>query len=144
MKFRSPVLFLVNFFSLCTFAHGGGSHSNAPKWKQREIERHAPHRPEPLDHDRLEKFVAAKEIPPDVVTIHCKLNNFTNCRGVEISLYDLNGKPVARAHTGTTGFVGFEGLQPRTEYIAKIESDKYVGEANVRSGGSYALSGERK
>ncbi len=144
MKYRSIIFFLINVLSLSAFAHGGGSSSNAPKWKEKEIERHAPHHPESLDQDKLEKFMAAKEMLPDVVAIHCKLSEFTNCRGVEIGLYDLDGKSLAKAHTGTSGLVGFEGLKPRTGYIAKIEGEKYTGESRVRSGGSYGLSGERK
>lgn len=142
--FSSALIFFSIFFASSVFAHGGGVGSSTPKWKQKEETRHVPHQPEVIEEDQLAKLMAEKELASDVVAIHCKLSEFTPCRGVEISLHDLKGAELGKAHTGTSGLVGFEGLKPRTQYVARIVSEKYSGEASVRSGGSYGISGNRK
>lgn len=145
MRLFSSVLILTTFvFTPNVFAHGGGGGSSTPKWVKKEETRHVPHHPEVIEEDQLARLMAEKELASDVVAIHCKLSEFTNCRGVEISLHDLKGNEVGKAHTGTSGLVGFEGLKPRTQYLARIVSEKYSGEVSVRSGGSYGISGNRK
>lgn len=131
----------------CSFAWahgGGGGEPEKPKKPEVAQVRHSPHQPDSLEHDQLEKLMSEKDMAGDVTAIRCSLNEFTSCRGVEIVLHDLGGKQIAKAHTGTMGIVGFEGLKPNANYIARIESDRYKGEAQVRGGGIYAINGERK
>lgn len=125
------------------FAHGGDV--EAPKDKPKaEPVRRAPRGPEALNENDLPKISAQKSLPEDVVTIVCKLGEFTPCRGIEVSLNDLSGKKIAVAHTGTSGTAAFEGLKSGTTYIARIESEKYAGEVRLRSGNAWSLIGERR
>lgn len=137
---------LLMFCCSLALAHGGGGAEREEKPKKPEATqvRRAPHQPEALEHNQLEKLMAEKEIAGDVTAIRCSLNEFTSCRGVEIVLHDWAGKQIAKAHTGMMGIVGFEGLHPNASYIARIESDRYKGEAQVRAGGIYGIKGEKK
>lgn len=143
MKFISMILMIASSY---TYAHGGGSAPSGAEKKaeKKEDPRHIPHHPEAIDEDKLIRYLSAKSIMPDVTTISCKLGEFTSCRGLEIGLYDLNGKLLAKGHTGTGGAVGFEGLKKDGKFIAKIEGEKYFGEARVQAGGSYGIYGEKK
>jgi len=145
MKFTTILLgcFLLIPFSKNSFAHGAGGGTPKTEVKKPEA-RHAAHHPAVLDEDELSKFMAEKKMAEDVVAIHCKLSEFTNCRGMEVSLYDLNGKLIGMAHTGMSGIVGFEGLRSKTNYVAKIENEKYRGETQVQTGTVFGLMGEKK
>ena len=144
---RSLPLLLVTIFSAPVFAHGGGGPE--PKEEPKKVvtisaSRHAPLKPDVLAPDVIEKLMGEKEIAKDVAGVRCALSEFTTCRGVDIVLHDLRGNEILRAHTGTTGMVGFEGLKANTNYIARIESDRYAGEAQIRAGGVYEITGQRK
>lgn len=140
--FFIPIIAMVA--SPSVFAHGGGGtteHKEEPK----KVElRRAALKADALDSLEAERLTQEKKVAEDVVLIHCKLSEFNNCRGIEVSLHDLSGKIIARAHTGMSGLVGFEGLKSKTNYLAKIESEKYQGEAQVQTSRVWPLIGERR
>ena len=144
MKYIFQILVIV--VSPHAFAHGGdgGPLTNKSNAKVRHQARRAPHHPEEIIQAELDKHLSAKKIFADVIIIHCKLGEFTKCRGVEIGLYDLQGRLISKGYSGLSGVVGFEGLKAGEQFVAKIEGDKYRGEAHVIAGGSFRINAERQ
>ena len=136
----------IAILSLSAFAHGGGSAPEKKTVRSKEVQRSrlTPSHPEALQDEQLEVFASQKEIARDVVVIRCRLNEFSLCRGLEIVLLNLEGRELARAHTKTSGFVGFEGLQANANYIVRIASEKYYGETQIQSGSTFVVDGKRR
>jgi len=136
--------FLCIGISSVANAHGGGSESSSkPVVAKPPAIRVAAKAPKAIDASEIERL-SASGYGQDVLAVDCKLGEFTSCRGLDISITDISGKHIATGNTGTNGLVGFEGLKPHVNYIAKIESDRYDGVIQVKTGRLWALSGERK
>ncbi len=142
------IFVLTISFCSSAWGHGGSSggdrHEKSVRPPEVSQTRSAPRQPGVVEHDQLEKLMMNKEMVADVAAIRCILNEFSNCRGVEVVLHDLSGKEIAKANTGTFGVVGFEGLNSNVNYVAKIESEKYDGKVQVLAGGTFVLNGEKK
>lgn len=137
----------VCFFSLSPntlLAHGGGG-PDMPKTKQKAPSaesRLAPINPSVLNDSALKKIMIEDKNPNDVAVIKCTLSAYSNCRGLQVSLYDLNGKKLIAGNSGSEGYVGFEGLDRSQNYEVRIESKRYRGATTIAPGSMWNLNGE--
>lgn len=125
-------------------AHGGGG-SEAPAKKEPKVTeaRSTPSLPNALTHAELNKIMSQDKSPSDVAIVRCTLNEFASCRGLQVGLYDKNGKQISIGNTGGEGVVGFEGLRAGHEYEARIEAAKYRGSVILTPGGAWKLNADR-
>ncbi len=142
--------FLATFLivnSQNAFSHGGGEalSNEKPKKIVAESMGRAPKTSPSLlpFEDFLSVAQNHNAIPEDVLLVSCKLST-VNCRGIQVALLDTSGAKVLEANTGSSGFVGFQGLKPKDNYLVKIESEKYEGMSQVHPGKSWNLQGERR
>ena len=134
---------MVIMASAKIYAHGGDSLPPAKAEKKTEV-RPAASKPETLLGSELSNILRQNVIPDDVLLVRCSLNEFAVCRGVDVTLFDLSGKRLLTGNSGTDGLLGFEGLMPKTKYIAKIESAKYSGDAEVVDGRVSPINADKK
>lgn len=113
------------------------------KKEERVAVRIAPSKSSKLDPLSIEQILKSKQVPDDVLIVTCSLST-APCRGISIGLFDSAGSQIFSSNTGINGFVGFQGLDKDQTYTARIESEKYIGEAVVRSGVNQSLVGDRK
>jgi len=142
---------LAAFTSQVAFAHGGGPGGN--KSESQEKLKSAPSAvslrkvaksPEAMNPSDIAPIISGPSIPADVAPIRCSLGEFSECRGLAVSLKDFDGHEIASANTGTDGLLAFEGLKPNVAYIASITSERYSGEVRVTGGSVWALNAERR
>lgn len=149
IEFRLKKYLLVLALSLSpltkAYAHGGGASEKAPEKVEKPHEtRVAAKNPDVLADSELRKLKEFQKTPEDVILVRCTLSEYAVCRGLDVALYDLAGKRVLMANTGTEGVVGFQGLRANTKYIAKIDNEKYLGEIEARGGQFLVINGDRK
>lgn len=139
------VLSAITLNSVIALAHGGGG-ADAAKEKPKNTQvakRTTPAVPTIVGYSELANIMGQQKSPGDVAIIRCTLNNFANCRGLEIALYDLKGNLIASANSGSEGVVGFEGLKEGQKYEARLETSKYKGSVVFAPGGAWMLNGDR-
>lgn len=134
-------LFFISNFAL---AHGGSSPEPIKEKPKFKAKRQTAKSLGAIETHDIDEILEDGRLPEDVVTIHCKLSESIDCRGLDIKLEDGDGHEVARSHSGTHGLVAFEGLDHHKSYVAKIESEKYFGEVTVEGGSNRTLHGDRK
>lgn len=115
-------------------AHGDSPGGDDDKHAAKEQPRLIVATPALLEPELLKKFATENKIPTDVLLVSCNLTESAVCRGVSISLSDKHGKRVLVGHSGSDGWIGFQGLKSDAEYKLKIESSKYAGETYGRPG----------
>ena len=136
---------LTFFYFKKASAHGGGSSAPSPKESEPDVVkevRHVPSTPKTLNHIELLKVLSQEKNPPDVAVVRCTLNMYASCRGLEIALYDTEGKKLLIGHSGSEGIVGFEGLEQNQKYEARIQTKKYKGSTTVIPGSAWSLKGK--
>lgn len=148
MELCSLRYFFILAICLPTLAHAHGGGATEPNKEKPPPEVHVEYRRVPpseksLHDSDLLKLVSQTESPPDVALVHCNLNQFAVCRGLELGLYDSKGKQVAKSSSGTQGVVGFEGLKTGRGYEVRILSDRYRGKLEITSGRTWYLNAER-
>jgi hypothetical protein len=139
-------LCVAMFQTVEVHAHGGGG-SEAPAKKETKATpgvRSAPSLPNALNHAELIEIMNQDKSPSDVAIVRCTLNEFASCRGLQVGLYDKNGKQISIGNTGGEGVVGFEGLKAGHEYEARIDAVKYKGSVAITPGAAWKLNADRK
>ncbi len=136
----TPVILII--FVNSAFGHGDDG-SKVHKKEEKVAVRITPSKAGRLDSLSIEQILKSKQVPDDVLIVTCSLST-APCRGISIGLFDSAGSQIFSSNTGINGFVGFQGLNKDQSYTARIESEKYIGEAVVRSGLNQSLVGDRK
>lgn len=140
--FFVAIIFMI--FPLLLMAHGEShGRSESVKPEQKEVPRFASTKPAVIEPFLIQTILDGDKVPADVILVRCNFTESTPCRGVSVSISDTDGKRVVTGHSGTDGWVGFQGLSKDTEYRLKIESTKYAGESPARSGEIQRLSAAR-
>jgi hypothetical protein len=140
-SFFVGILFFILPVSL--MAHGDAPSTHSEKAVKQAPSRFAATKPATLEPFLIQTILDGDRVPADVILVRCNFTESTPCRGVSISVSDTDGKRVLTGHSGTDGWVGFQGLSKDTEYKLKIESAKYAGELPARSGEIQRLSAAR-
>lgn len=134
------VLFIL---PLSVMAHGESHGDDSAKHAKKEQPRFTSVKPALLDPFIVQTILDGEKVPADIVLVRCNFTESAPCRGVSISISDTEGKRVLIGHSGTDGWVGFQGLSKGSEYKLRIESAKYAGESPVRSGEILRMSAAR-
>jgi len=125
---------LLTCFSNVALGHGD-SHGEQPKKAQKvEQVRATAARPAAIASLMIQTILDGASVPPDVLLLRCSINESAQCRGMSITLSNLDGSLVVKGHSGLDGWAGFEGLTAGTEYRVKIENAKYTGQYSARAG----------
>lgn len=129
-------ILLTGLISLPGLAAAHGDTHAAPAAKQGVAApvRASVSKPELLAPFMIQTILDGDHVPGDVLLVRCNFTESTPCRGISISLSDSAGTKVLVGHSGSDGWVGFQGLSKDLEYKVKIESAKYTGEFSVRAG----------
>lgn len=128
------------------FAHGDDNHiddRNPPKLAPSVPTRFAAKKIGAMDRASVATLEDGKKLPSDVAIVRCLLDSYP-CRGISISLLDMDDHSKATSHTGFDGVAGFEGLVPNTRYRVRVVSEKYIGESELEAGRVMQLGIERK
>lgn len=142
MRLKSIFIYFVITTPMSAFSHDSGEPKIDKRVEARTETRRPPHHPREIEQAELAKYLESKF--PDVTIISCQFSEYNSCRGVQIAIFDSNGHFVAKAHSGTIGMVGFEGLKPNSEFVAKIQSEKYRGEIVFVVGQNFRILAEQK
>lgn len=124
----------LSILPLPLMAHGESHGNDSEKNEKKEQPRFMLSKPAILEPFLVQTILDGDKVPADVILVRCNFTESTPCRGVSISLSDTEGKRVLIGHSGTDGWVGFQGLSKDSEYKVKIESTKYAAEMPARSG----------
>lgn len=96
-----------------------------------------------IESQVVQTILDGEKVPSDVLLVRCNLSDSVPCRGLSISLSGKNGEKLLTAHSGSDGWVGFQGLSPDATYEVKIESEKYRAVGATSSGTIHRLYAER-
>lgn len=124
-------------------AHGE-SHSEAkPKAIQVEQVRMKAAKPTAMAPAEIQRLLDGSKVPSDVILLRCSITESAPCRGISVSVSDLDGSKIVAGHSGTDGWLGFEGLPSAREFKIKIEHAKYAGQYSARAGEIHRISAVR-
>jgi hypothetical protein len=130
--------FLVSMFfmvaPLTGFAHGDSHDERPAKAQKVEQVRSTAAKPAAIASLMVQTILDGASVPADVLLLRCSINESAPCRGMSISLSNVDGTRIVTGHSGLDGWVGFEGLSAGTEYNVKIENAKYAGQYSARTG----------
>ncbi len=107
-------------------------------------ERPVPRSPRVVSNDDMRRLLKSADVPKDVLVVRCTLAKFASCRGLDIELFTSDMKKILTTNTGTSGFVGFEGLPQNTHFVVRIQSSKYHGEIQGSSASILVINVDRK
>lgn len=124
-------------------AHGESHGNDARKQEKKDQPRFAATKPAILEPFLVQTILDGDKVPADVILVRCNFTESTPCRGISISLSDTEGKRVLTGHSGTDGWVGFQGLNKDSQYKVKIESTRYAGELPARPGDIQRMAATR-
>lgn len=149
--YLKTICILAALISQFAFAHGGGPGGDSKEKQEKAATapravsmRKIAKSPEAMNPSDIAPIISGPVIPSDVAPIRCSLGEFSECRGLAVSLKDFDGHEVASSNTGTDGLLAFEGLKPNVAYIASITSERYSGEVRITGGRVWALNAERR
>lgn len=140
----AALLAFMSILPMQSFAHGESHSEGTSKPKPVEQVRLKAQKPMAMSPAEIQKLLDGSKVPTDVILLRCSITESAPCRGISVSVSNLDGSRIVASHSGSDGWLGFEGLAPVTEFRVKIEHSKYSGEYSARSGEIQRISAVRR